>query len=164
MAVEQAEAAHAARTDTRAERSQGGRHETTRELLTCLLVTEVLQRAESFRTQVANTGWETTVCIEALSAAQMIERYRFDMVIVDMQAGLDGAPENFTAFAERVAKDRCLLVIWGDGESSTEELWARQLGAWLYMPAVTQASDFHAIGTAAREVVDRTQQTLVRRT
>jgi hypothetical protein len=58
--------------------------------------------------------------------------------------------------AERLAADgTLLLVLCGNDGEALEEIWAHQLGTWLYLPGVDEASDLSMVCSEARTVVEK---------
>ena len=49
-----------------------------------------------------------------------------------------------------------LLVICGSEDNVDEELWARQLGAWLYLPGVCDGDSLTSLCVEARRLRDGT--------
>jgi hypothetical protein len=48
-----------------------------------------------------------------------------------------------------------LLVVCGSEDSVDEEMWARQLGAWVYLPGVSGADALMSLFAEARRVGER---------
>jgi len=49
--------------------------------------------------------------------------------------------------------NRSLLVVCGATADSDEELWARQLGAWAYLPGTTDLSSLKLVFAEARKAL-----------
>jgi hypothetical protein len=65
---------------------------------------------------------------------------------------------------ERLTAQRDLLVaLCGRDADDMEEVWARQLGAWLYLPKVTAASDVSSICGEALQLAAHGSRTSRRR-
>jgi hypothetical protein len=47
------------------------------------------------------------------------------------------------------------VVVCGSGDSVDEELWARQLGAWVYLPGVSGGDALMSLFAEARRVAER---------
>ena len=56
---------------------------------------------------------------------------------------------------EFAARPGTLLVVCGSEDSVEEELWARQLGAWVYLPGVSSGDALVSLFAEARRVADR---------
>jgi len=48
-----------------------------------------------------------------------------------------------------------LLAICGSDDNVDEELWARPLGAWVYLPGVTSGDALVSLVTEARRLAER---------
>jgi hypothetical protein len=60
------------------------------------------------------------------------------LVVIDIAEPCgDRVSDSLRLAEEFVARPGTLVVVCGSGESVEEELWARQLGAWLYLPGVS---------------------------
>jgi hypothetical protein len=47
------------------------------------------------------------------------------------------------------------LIVCGNEGDVEEEVWVRQLGAWLYLPNVTEASNLALLCGEARHIAER---------
>src|SRR3990172_10332985 len=48
-----------------------------------------------------------------------------------------------------------LLIVCGNEGEIEEEVWVRQLGAWLYLPGVVDTSNFALLCVEARHIAER---------
>jgi len=80
----------------------------------------------------------------------------YELVIVDIARPLGDRVNDTVEIAEEFAgRPGTLLVVCGSAESVDEELWARQLGAWVYLPGVAGADALMSLFAEARRVVER---------
>ena len=80
----------------------------------------------------------------------------FQLVIVDIAHPLGSRVNDTVEMAEEfAARPGTLLVICGSEESIEEELWARQLGAWVYLPGVSCGDSLVSLFAEARRVVEQ---------
>jgi hypothetical protein len=78
------------------------------------------------------------------------------MVIVDLEGAPLQSPDGFRVFAERIAgESNRLIVVCGNEGNAREEIWARQLGAWMYLPGVDDQSDVAMVCGEAKNVVEK---------
>jgi len=78
------------------------------------------------------------------------------MVVMDLEDTSGSAPEALKSLAERVSKQRDLLIaICGNEGNAMEEIWARQLGVWLYLPGVVDDSDLSSLLEEGSQVAAR---------
>jgi hypothetical protein len=77
------------------------------------------------------------------------------MSLIDLQraAAETGALKKLTEHV--VTNQPTLLVVCGNEGNAVEEIWARQLGAWLYLPGVSQACNVQALCEEALPVAER---------
>lgn len=104
----------------------------------CLLVTGDAALRSRLRMVAAMTDW--TVCdapadADAIRAAMDRE---YDLVIVDIAHPCGERVADSVELAEDFARrPGTLLTVCSSGESLDEELWARQLGVWAYLPEMS---------------------------
>jgi DNA-binding NtrC family response regulator len=102
----------------------------------CLIVSTDVAKREMISVAATEAGWDTIVCTDERTAAAAVLRTRFQMAWIDLDGSL----------ASSVARDLCqslatlsqvLLVVCGRENDAEEEVWARQLGVWLYLPGLS---------------------------
>ncbi len=76
------------------------------------------------------------------------------MAIVDMTGS--GSAAGYRFMVEQLAcSSRMLLLICGNLDDQREEVWARHLGVWMYLPGAIDGADLVGLCTAARQAVER---------
>lgn len=89
-----------------------------------------------FLVQAARSaGWDAVECDqEAIGAGpQILEGQR--LIIFDLETDDGSTPSTLQNSAERAARRKgVLIVLCGNEGNVAEEIWARQLGVWLYLP------------------------------
>lgn len=121
-----------------AARQPGLQRETSRETAQCLIVSSSPEMRDGLARVARDAGWETIVCADETAAMAAVRRIKFQLAWVDMESPL--APLELTEVCQSIAAlSSVLLVIGGHQQNPQEELWARQLGAWLYLPGVSSA-------------------------
>jgi len=121
-------------------------------LFQTLVVSADASRRKMLATAAGVSGWEAVECGDSGTAAGCMSWMCVQLAIVDMQ----GAPSNFRSLVEKLARaPGVLLMVCGSEENAQEELWARQLGVWLYLPGVNAESDVASLCDEAREVGER---------
>ncbi len=133
-----------------------------RALFECLIVTHVDQRAGVLRQAAQDGGWDPLLCRDAESAATWGARRRLGLAVVD----LDGAPAPTLPRLRRLselltAPSGPLVMLFGHENDPAEEIWARQLGVWLYLPAVDERSDLIPLFRDALAIVQKTSGNVV---
>jgi ActR/RegA family two-component response regulator len=102
-----------------------------------------------------DAGWDTVVCTGAAKAWNTVQRQRFQMALVDLEFAASQV-EAFKELTEHFNSTQgALLMVCGKEGNALEEIWARQLGAWLYLPGVSQESDVRALCEDAVPVVEK---------
>ncbi len=147
MDVEQAVAPAVTRVSDRA-------LETQLDMFQCLVVSTRQKRRMMLEEAAVEGGWDAAVCGDAEVAWDAVKRRRFGLAFVDLD-GVD-SPEQLRQLAEEISKmNNTLLVICGNEGEALEEIWARQLGAWLYLPGVSAGSDLITLCEQAQPIVEK---------
>lgn len=124
--------------------------------LRCLVVAECESRRAMLAKSAERVGWDAIVCDSVDSGWHTCERERYEMAIVDLDS-LDqtalAAMRDLTA--QIATRPNLLLMICGNEADALEEIWARQLGAWLYLPGVSERCDVEALCRQALPVAER---------
>jgi len=75
------------------------------------------------------------------------------LAFVDLE-GEQGA--GFQTLVRQLADQRqVLLVVCGHDEDGTEEVWARQLGVWFYLPGICELNTIGLLCRDARSIVSQ---------
>jgi hypothetical protein len=108
-------------------------------LMKCLVVSGDEGLRHRLDTMADLSGW--SACEAPADAAELrsVVEGDFHLVIAEEFAGRPGT----------------LVVVCGSGDSVDEELWARQLGAWVYLPGVSGGDALMALFSEARRVAER---------
>jgi DNA-binding NtrC family response regulator len=125
-------------------------------MLKCLVVSgdEGLRRRLDTMADLA--GW--SACESPADAADLRAAVDgdFHLVIADIARPLGERVNDTVEIAEEFAsRPGTLVVVCGSGESVDEELWARQLGAWVYLPGVSGGDALMSLFAEAGRVVER---------
>lgn len=103
----------------------------------CLVASAVQARRELLSDAATHAGWDTVVCADAQNATAAARRTKFQMAWID----LDHHGQTSSGFRELchtlAATPSMLLAVCGHESDPQEEIWARQLGVWLYLPGVS---------------------------
>lgn len=105
------------------------------ELANCLVVSSCPLRRAELQSAAQDAGWETIGCDDAEAALVAARRYRFQMAWVDTDS-FENAADGEEVCQALAWMDHVLLAICGREGDVQEEIWARQLGVWLYLPGL----------------------------
>jgi DNA-binding NtrC family response regulator len=125
-------------------------------LLKCLVVSGDADLRHRLDTMADLAGW--SACEAPADAAELRSLIDGDyhLVIADIARPLGERVNDTVEIAEEFAsRPNTLVVVCGSGESVDEELWARQLGAWVYLPGVSGGDALMSLFGEAQRVVER---------
>lgn len=122
--------------------------------LRCLVVAENPSRRAMFAAAAEEVGWDVIVCDSVDTGWHVCERERYEMAIADMAALPDSAPMR-DLVSQMASHPNLLLMICGNEGDGLEEIWARQLGAWLYLPGVSERCDVEMLCRQGLPVAER---------
>jgi hypothetical protein len=124
------------------------------DLLRCLVLTWSEGRADLLRSAARNESWQATVGIDAHEFLRNVFLLRVPLTFVDLPDVKQQGYSVWQGAAER-AKDMSdsLVVVCGLGGDPTEELWARQLGAWAYLPGDNGLAGLELVFGDARKAI-----------
>lgn len=102
------------------------------------------------------SGWsECDSPAEAIELGSAVEG-EYQLVVVDIANPVGDRVNDSIEIAEEFAgRSGTLLVVCGSEDNVDEELWARQLGAWVYLPGVSSGDALVSLFSDARRVADR---------
>ncbi len=124
-------------------------------MLDCLVVSGDSARRRRFEAAVELAGWLECASPETSGELRQAVDRDFQLVIVDIAAPLGDRVNDSVEIAEELAaRPGTLLVICGSEDNVDEELWARQLGAWLYLPGVCDGDSLTSLCVEARRLRD----------
>ncbi len=124
-------------------------------MLDCLVVSGDSARRRRFEAAVELAGWLECASPETSGELRQAVDRDFQLVIVDIASPLGDRVNDSVEIAEELAaRPGTLLVICGSEDNVDEELWARQLGAWLYLPGVCDGDSLTSLCVEARRLRD----------
>lgn len=113
-------------------------------------------RRELLSQAASDSGWSSVVCAEPESARRLANRIAVKLAIIDLEkappADCGGLRE---LSAELAGLGEALLVVCGADGDIQQEIWARQLGAWLYLPGMGGGDAMAMLCQEARQVVEK---------
>lgn len=124
----------------------------------CLVVSAHPQRREALRQAAIEGGWLPVVFADADAAWDESRRTVMPLVVVDVHDAGDGSDGGCRQLVEQLAREsgRLLTVCGCESLGPQEEIWARQLGAWMVLPGVVDAHDLAPVYEEAGKLIERT--------
>ena len=121
----------------------------------CLVLSASAPRRQMLARSATDAGWDAVVCSDTSNCWSCLRQELFQLVLLDLQDS-SGSRDEFREVAEHLANESgTLLVLCGQEGDAMEEIWARQLGVWLYLPGVDRGSDICSLCEAARPVAEK---------
>lgn len=122
-------------------------------LFHCLVVSADADRQAMFARSATETGWEAVTADDAATAVAHVRRKFAQLAFVDLESDESGS---FYELLERLAQEKGLLTVaCGRPDDMEEEIWVRQVGAWLYLPGVNGETQLSVLCDEARRIVER---------
>ena len=122
----------------------------------CMIVSQDTVRCGLLRQAAEDSDWETIVCTDAETAMLVAVRSLLQLAIVDLESADGQRPRGFDPLLQQLAQTSdVLLIACGNDGNIQEEIWARQLGVWLYLPAVIDLDGMTTMCDEARQIADR---------
>ena len=139
------------------EAEQVARPTTETTVFQCLVLSASQSRREMLTEGATQGGWDTIVCADATNARSEIRQTKFRLALVDLEGYGDRTPDGFKDLCEQLSAegDGLLLAACGHQGDVKEEIWARQLGVWLFLPGVTDSEDVSLLCEEAHTIVNR---------
>ena len=125
-------------------------------LQSCLVVSGDQALRNRLEAVAELSGW--SACSAPATAVELGEFVESDhqLVIVDISRPLGDRVNDSIEIAEEFAsRPGTLLVVCGSEDNIDEELWARQLGAWVYLPGLSSGDALVSLFSDARRVAER---------
>jgi hypothetical protein len=142
------------------------RRRTQTTIFHCLVLSASDRRSVMFDKAAADGGWDPIICDDAQQAMGLFQRFNCQLILVDLDS--DGAmPVGFREVTEMMMRrgrlsssGAPLVMICGNEGDALEEIWARQLGAWLYLPGVDETCDLTMLCSEAKAATEKLQKSL----
>ena len=126
------------------------------ELLSCLVLSWSEKRAQLLQSVARDESWQAQVCGDVQEFLRSVFQLEVPLTIVDLpRRGAASYTELRDIASQTNSLKRSLLVVCGAASEGDpiEEQWARQLGAWAYLPGVTDPSGLRLVFAEARKAL-----------
>lgn len=124
------------------------------DLLNCLVLSWSEQRAEQLLLVARDETWQAKICGDVQEFLRSVFQLEVPLTIVDLPPRSD---TNYAKARETATHtsglNRSLLVICGAVGDHEEELWARQLGVWAYLPGAADVGELRHVFAEARKAL-----------
>lgn len=123
-------------------------------LLRCLIFSSCDQRMAALQAAAEREAWEVIVSGNALEFVRQVFREQVPLTLVDLPGSQQAEYEKIRDLAAKASSiGDSLLILCGTNDDPAEEMWARQLGVWSYLPEVTKPKDLDWVFAEARKAV-----------
>ena len=126
----------------------------------CLVLSLDPERRRRLIDITEEAGWRAVSCDSVSEAVRRSERWKTHLAVLDL-LGVSGVSRQAVRdFASRLATHPEPLLMVCDGASNDDELWARKLGVWLYLPSATLGDDLVDFCSEALTATEKQQAAL----
>ncbi|MGD9645646.1 MAG: hypothetical protein AB7U73_08035 [Pirellulales bacterium] len=124
--------------------------------LQCLVLAVDGRRRQELAAAAREAGWLALECDDAPSALMCLQRMLVGLALVDLDQVPGGDRQELRSAVEALAaQSGLLIVLCGQEGAPQEEIWARQLGVWLYLPGVTDGTELAVLCSEAIPLAER---------
>ena len=123
-------------------------------LIQCLISSASQTRRNMLTAAASEGGWDSILAIPPNEVGRSLELALFQFALVDLDHR-GSTPEGARDLVQDLmhASSEVLVGVCGHEADPEEEIWARQLGVWLYLPGVTTSSEMAMLFEQALQIV-----------
>ena len=123
-------------------------------LTQCLISSASQTRRNMLTAAASEGGWDSILCIPPDEIGRSVELAMFQFALIDLDQRGSTASGARDLVQELVqASPEVLVGVCGHEADPGEEIWARQLGVWLYLPGVTTSTEMSLLFEQALQIV-----------
>ena len=120
--------------------------------LPCLIYSTSIGRRQRLARDAEAVGWSVVVAEDVGQAFDVIAKVRFPFALIDVESVTELELPQAQRLSEELAKQRdSLLAVIGRPDQFHDEIWARQIGVWVYLPGL--ALELHAAEMICHEAI-----------
>lgn len=131
-------------------------------MLHCLMLTWCDERAGLLRRAAENESWQSTVNLDVQEYLRNLFRLRVPLTLLDLPS-LDSrvypGVQQAAYHASEIGNSQ--VIICGNEGQSEEEIWARSLGVWAYLPGDGGAVGLEYMFSSARQALAKSAMSYV---
>ena len=119
----------------------------------CLVVSADALRCDRLADVAVDAGWHVARTEDVDTALAWRDRIQFRLAIVDLAPCRRLNEERFRDLAKRLAGDeQSLLSVIGREGDASQEIFARSIASWLYLPDIGDPVELSSVFRHAREI------------
>lgn len=126
----------------------------------CLISSASRTRRNMLSKAAADAGWDSILCNSPEEVGNNLEQTMLHFALVDLDHR-GATPSGARDLVQNLIQgDPHLLIgVCGHEADPEEEIWARQLGVWLYLPGATTSTEMSLLFEQALQIVVAQQVT-----
>ena len=126
----------------------------------CLISSASRTRRNMLSKAAADAGWDSILCNSPEEVGNNLEQTVLQFALVDLDHR-GATPQGARDLVQNLIQgDPHLLIgVCGHEADPEEEIWARQLGVWIYLPGATTSSEMSMLFGQALQIVAAQQVT-----
>ena len=122
-------------------------------LYQCLIVSADASRLQMLSESALAAGWEPVPCCDPAAGLAACGVVHLQLAMVDLERA---TLADYRPLLEKLTSTGgLLLVVCGKEGDLQEEIFVRQVGAWLYLPGAMEGGQMSVLCTEARTIAER---------
>lgn len=130
-------------------------------LLRCRVLTWSEQRTELLRSAAEVESWQPTLTCDVRQFLRHLFQQHAPLTFIDLPSQVASEYRLYQTAVERATEMKELVAVCGGIPTPEEEIWARQLGVWVYLPGDNGLVGLRHLFGNAREAFAKQNLTFV---
>lgn len=131
-------------------------------MLHCLMLTWCDERTGLLRTAAEKESWNTTVNIDLQEFLRNLFRLRVPLTLIDLPSLKSNTYPSLQQAASHASEiEDSQVIVCGNEGHREEEIWARSLGVWAYLPGDSGQAGLEHLFSDARQALAKSAMTYV---